>query len=250
MTPPAISGRRVCVQAGNVMLLEDIDIDVAAGEVVSLVGPNGAGKSTLIAAIAGDRELARGTVMLHGRNVAKCSIAELARLRAVLAQRSHLSLAFTALEVVQLAGPAIDHRLARRCLADVGLEAFAERTYPSLSGGEQQRVQLARVLAQLAIASRAALLLDEPTSALDPRHQQLVLALARRAARAGHPVVVVLHDLTLAARVSDRTVLLAKGRVVAHGPPAEVLTPDHLDTAYAVHFEILRGEAGMIVVSR
>jgi iron complex transport system ATP-binding protein len=171
-------------------------------------------------------------------------------MRAVLVQRSQLSLAFTALEVIELAGHGIDRALATRCLGDVGLDPFAQRAYPSLSGGEQQRVQLARVLAQLAVSPRAVLLLDEPTSALDPRHQQLVLALARRAANAGHAVVVVLHDLTLAARSADRVVLLASGRVVGNGPPAEILTPNYLTTAYAVGFEVLRGEAGIVIVSR
>lgn len=250
MTTPAIAVRHVSVRAGAATLLDDVDLDVASGELVAIVGPNGAGKSTLLAAIAGDRALARGAVSLHGSNVATSSIADLARLRAVLVQRSQLSLAFSALEVVQLAGHAIDRALAHRCLADVGLAAFAHRAYPSLSGGEQQRVQLARVLAQLARAPRAVLLLDEPTSALDPRHQQLVLALARRAANAGHAVVVVLHDLTLAARCSDRVVLLAGGRVVGTGPPAAILTPDRLAAAYSVPFEVLRGETGMVIVSR
>jgi iron complex transport system ATP-binding protein len=176
-------------------------------------------------------------------------IGELARLRAVLPQRSQLSLTFTAIEVVRLAARAIDLALARRCLADVELDTFADRTYPSLSGGEQQRVQLARVMAQLAVSPRAALLLDEPTSALDPRHQQLVLGLARLAANAGHAVVVVIHDLTLAARWSDRVVLLAGGRVIGDGTPDAVLTPQQLAVAYSARFEVLRGEAGLVIAA-
>ena len=245
-----IVARSICVRADRAVLVDGIDLEVDAGEVVAIVGPNGAGKSTLLAALAGDRRLARGVVTLHGRDVRTLSTGELARLRAVLPQRSQLSLAFTALEVVQLAGPAIDRALARRCLADVELGAFADRAYPTLSGGEQQRVQLARVLAQLATSKRAALLLDEPTSALDPKHQQLVLALARRAGAAGHAVVVVIHDLTLAARWSDRIYLLAGGRVVGEGTPEQILTPQLLATAYATQFEVLRGEAGLVIASR
>jgi iron complex transport system ATP-binding protein len=247
VTSPAIAARGVCVYAGRAMLVDGVDLDVAGGELVAIVGPNGAGKSTLLGALAGDRPLWRGAVTLRGRDVRTTSVAELARLRAVLPQHSQLSLGFTALEVVQLAGPQINRARARRTLADVELDKLADRAYPSLSGGEQQRVQLARVLAQLAASPGSALLLDEPTSALDPRHQQLVLGLARRAADAGHPVVVVLHDLTLAARWSDRVLLLAAGRVAANGPPAEVLTPRHLELAYAVRFEVLRGEAGLVV---
>lgn len=245
-----IETRRVCVRAGTATLIEDIDLDVAAGEVVAVVGPNGAGKSTLLAAIAGDRRPTRGLVMLHGREVRSISIAELATLRAVLPQRSHVSLAFTALEVVQLAGHTVDRSLAIRCLVDVELETFADRTYPSLSGGEQQRVQLARIMAQLAVSPRGALLLDEPTSALDPRHQQLVLGIARRAAAEGHAVVVVLHDLTLAARWCDRVLLLARGHAIGMGKPEEILAPVHLETAYGTGFEILRGAAGLVIASR
>jgi iron complex transport system ATP-binding protein len=244
-----IHARRVAIRVGPATLIEDVDLDVAAGEVVAIVGPNGAGKSTLLAALAGDRRLASGRVSLHGRDVRSISISDLATLRAVLPQHSQLSLAFTALEVVQLGGRVIDRASARRCLAAVELEAFADRTYPSLSGGERQRVQLARVLAQLAISPQAALLLDEPTSALDPRHQQLVLASARSAASRGHAVVVVLHDLTLAARWCDRVVLLARGRVLGDGSPEEILTSARLETAYAVPFEILRGERGLVITS-
>ena len=250
MTVPAIAARGVCVRVGTATLLDDVGLEVAAGEVVAIVGPNGAGKSTLLAALAGDRRVARGSIALHGRDVRAASTAELARLRAVLPQRSQLALAFTALEVVQLAGRSIDRALAQRCLAAVELEAFAAHSSPTLSGGEQQRVQLARVLAQLALAPRAVLLLDEPTSALDPKHQRVVLARARRAAADGHAVVVVLHDLTLAARWADRVVLLAGGRVVDAGAPGDVLTPPKLAAAYAADFEVLRSEAGTIVVSR
>ena len=245
-----IEARRVTVRAGAATLVDTIDLDVADGEVVAIVGPNGAGKSTLLAALAGDRRLDRGRIALAGRDVRTASITDLANLRAVLPQRSQLSLAFTALEVVQLAARTIDRSLALRCLADVELESFAPRRYPTLSGGEQQRVQLARVLAQLARAPRAALLLDEPTSALDAKHQQLVLALARDAATAGHAVVIVLHDLTLAARWCDRIVLLAGGRVTGDGPPEAVLTPTRLAAAYATQFEILVGVGGLVIAPR
>jgi iron complex transport system ATP-binding protein len=245
-----IEVRLASVQAGNAVLIEDVDLDVCAGEVVAIVGPNGAGKSTLLAAIAGDRRLARGVVALHGRDVRSVSIGKLATMRAVMPQRSQLSVAFTAREVVQLAGLTIDRALALQCLADVELESFGDRSYLTLSGGEQQRVQLARVMAQLAMSRRGALLLDEPTSALDARHQQLVLSLARRAARAGHAVVAVLHDLTLAARWCDRAVLLAGGRVIGVGQPDAIFTAAHLETAYSTRFEILRGEAGLVIVSR
>src|SRR5262249_27206056 len=158
-----------------------------------------AGKSTLLGALSGDRRITAGSVRLAGHDVATLPAPELARLRAVLPQRSQLAAAFTACEVVCLAHRAVTHTQARAHLAEVELAALADREYPTLSGGEQQRVQLARVLAQLAHAPGAALFLDEPTSALDPRHQHVVLGLARRMAERGHAIVAVLHDLTLAA---------------------------------------------------
>jgi iron complex transport system ATP-binding protein len=245
-----IVGTGITVCAGTATLLDGVDVRVADGELLAIVGPNGAGKSTLLGALAGDRRIARGSIAIDGRDLARLSIVELARRRAVLPQRSGLALAFTAREVVRLASAAVDDALATRCLAEVELEAFAERAYPTLSGGEQQRVQLARVLAQLAQHPRSVLLLDEPTAALDLKHQQLVLGLARRAARAGHPVIVVLHDLTLAARTCDRAMLLARGTVAAEGAPDAVFDADTLAAAYGLALEIVRGNGGLVITPR
>jgi iron complex transport system ATP-binding protein len=244
-----IRARGVIVVAGMAKLVDGIDLDVRAGELVAIVGPNGAGKSTLLGALSGDRKLAGGSVRIADRDVHALSTVELARVRAVLPQRSALSLAFTATEVVCLAHRAINESQARTHLAAVELAALADRSYPSLSGGEQQRVQLARVLAQLSRNPGAALFLDEPTSALDPRHQQLVMSLARDAATRGHSVVTVLHDLTLAASC-DRVALLAGGKLLAYGPPADVLVADGLEAAYATQFEILAGSSGLVVAVR
>ena len=245
-----IEGRDITVRAGAATLLDGVELRVADGEVLAIVGPNGAGKSTLLGALAGDRRIARGAIAIDGRDLARISIAELARLRAVLPQRSELALAFTAREVVRLASAVVDDTLATRCLAEVQLEAFADRDYTTLSGGEQQRVQLARVLAQLANHPRSVLLLDEPTAALDLKHQQLVLGLAKRAAGQGHPVIVVLHDLTLAARTCDRAMLLARGRIVAEGAPEVVFDADTLAAAYGIALEIVRGHGGLVITPR
>jgi iron complex transport system ATP-binding protein len=245
-----IRARDVTVRARTATLVDGIDLEVAAGELVAIVGPNGAGKSTLLGALAGDRRLAAGWVTLSGRDAHALPPVELAALRAVLPQRSSLSLAFTATEVVRLAHRAVSLAKAREQLAAVEMTAFADRTYPSLSGGEQQRVQLARVLAQLSFHPSAALLLDEPTSALDPRHQRLVLSLARTAASRGHAVVAVLHDLTLAAAIADRVALLAGGTLLALGTPAEVLVAERLEAAYSARFEILAGSEGLVIAPR
>jgi iron complex transport system ATP-binding protein len=240
-----IEARDITVSIGAATLLDEVSLVVPAGKLIGLVGPNGAGKSTLLNVMAGDRAVSRGTVRLADRDLRAYAIEDLARRRAVLRQRTTLQLPFTACEVVELAG--CSRETARARLADVQLEQLAERSYPTLSGGEQQRVQLARVLAQLARSPSAILFLDEPTSALDPRHQHLVLALARRAAARGHPVLIVLHDLTLAARWCDRIVLLHRGRVLADAEPERVLVPALLELAYETRFEILRGASGLVI---
>jgi iron complex transport system ATP-binding protein len=231
-----------------VTILHGVDLEVAAGEVVVLVGPNGAGKSTLLAAIAGDVAPAEGTITLAGHDVATQDAPTLAGLRAMLRQHSSLTAAFTALEVVRLGQPRADDAAAWAALRDVEMERRAHRSYPTLSGGEQQRIQLARVLAQLAGRPGAALLLDEPTAALDLRHQQLVIACGRRAARAGHPVVIVMHDLALAARCADRIVLLCDGRVLAHGAPGEILTSELVSRAFDAEIAVERTAGGALVV--
>lgn len=242
-----IRARGVTVRIGGATLVAGVDLDVADGELVSIVGPNGAGKSTLLGALSGDRKISAGSVHLGSSAAHATAPSVLASLRAVLPQRSALTLAFTAIEVVRLAHHAITPARARELLDDVELGALAERQYPSLSGGEQQRVQLARVLAQLSVYPGSALLLDEPTSALDPRHQQLVLSLARTAASRGHAVVTVLHDLTLASRWSDRVALMAKGSLAACGEPHDVLVPALLDDVYVTRFEVLRGAGGHVI---
>jgi iron complex transport system ATP-binding protein len=244
----AIRVRGLVVRAGPAELLRGIDLDVLAGEVVVLVGPNGAGKSTLLAAIAGDRAPAAGTITLAGHDVTAQDAVTLATLRAILRQRSSLTAAFTALEVVRLGQPRADDATALSALRDVEMAGRAHRSYPTLSGGEQQRVQLARILAQLAGRPTAALLLDEPTAALDLRHQQLVLACSRRAAHAGHPVVIVMHDLALAARCADRIAILCDGRLLATGPPADVLTSALVSRAFDADLSIERTASGTLVV--
>ena len=229
------------------LLLTVEDLTVADGELLAVVGPNGAGKSTLLGALSGDRALAGGAVRIDGVCLHAQPWSVRAQLRAVLPQRSGLSAAFTAVEVVALASPHVGRAQALQCLDDVGLLTYADRCYPTLSGGEQQRVQFARVLSQLALYPRAALLLDEPTSALDLGQQQIIMRLAKQAAQRGRAVVVVVHDLTLAAQWSDRVVLVAQGRIVRAGATADTLTATQLAAAYGSKFEILQGQRGAVI---
>jgi iron complex transport system ATP-binding protein len=222
-------------------VLTGVDLPVRAGEVLALVGPNGAGKSTLLAVLAADTRPDEGVVEILGRPAGEWSAAELALRRAVLPQAATLSFPFAAEEVVRMgrapwAGTRCeeqDEAAVSEAMAATETAAFAARAFPALSGGERARVALARVLAQRA----PLILLDEPTAALDLRHQELVLRVCRERAAGGDAVVVVLHDLGLAAAYADRVALLRAGRVSADGPPAEVLSAGLLSEVYRPEVE-------------
>lgn len=234
----------IAVAAGGRRILDDVSVAVAPGELVVVLGPNGAGKSTLLGALAGDRRLEAGEVWLADRPLASWSRAERAERRGVLEQRASLESAFRVADVVQMGRaphhtPERDALIVRAALVEVGMLGAAHRSYPTLSGGEQQRVQLARVLAQLWDTDPCALLLDEPVAALDVAVQHDILRLASRRARQGAAVLVTLHDLNLAARYADRVVLLAQGRVVADGPPAAVLNPTTIEAVFGLTVSLL-----------
>jgi iron complex transport system ATP-binding protein len=223
----------VSVSLGKRRIVEDVSFSAMAGEVTAIIGPNGSGKTTLLKALSGEHAYT-GTVRINGRDIARLKPYETARMRAVLPQASVLTFPFTVHEVVRLglsAGVSGVHPgtdLAARALERVDLAGFGGRMYQSLSGGEQQRVQLARVLCQVwhpvLDGSPRLLLLDEPVSSLDIRHQLLVMDIARQFAAGGGGVIAILHDLNLAALHADRVLAISGGRAVAYGPPAEVLT--------------------------
>ena len=193
-----------------------MDCQLAAGELLMLLGPNGAGKSTLLKAISGDLPYI-GNVMLSGRELGYWRPERLARQRAVMPQRVEVNFPLTVEEVVQLGRPGAARRgsdpAVERLLNELDIAHLKHRLVPGLSGGEQQRLQLARVLAQIIDSpGDRLLLLDECTSALDPAHQQLVLDLVRRLAKEeGVAVLAVVHDLNLAAQFADRLLLMKAG---------------------------------------
>ena len=223
-------------------VLRGVDLDVRAGEVRALLGPNGAGKSSLLGVLTGDLAPSAGAVEIDGEPLAHWSTTELALRRSVLLQHVGVSFPFTVTEVVRMGrapwrGTPLDledDEAVAQGLADADVTHLADRQFTALSGGERARAALARVLAQ----RTQVLLLDEPTAALDLRHQELVLQLARGHARAGGAVVVVVHDLGLAAAYADQVTVLAHGRVVAEGPPAEALTSELLSEVYEYPVEV------------
>ena len=259
----------IAVQRGERQILADIDLSLPAGQVIGVLGANGAGKSTLLAALAGELSPSAGRITLNGRPLSAWSVAELARCRAVLPQSPSLQFDLPVATVIGMgaypharhtrtgaprtddsrdtarAAIAEDQRILQRVLALADVQDLYGRRYRRLSGGEQQRVQLARVLYQLMLARQGhdeyrVLMLDEPTASLDPRHQlHLLSAVHTLAHEENVAALLIVHDLNLAAGCCDRLLLLGQGRVAACGTPAQVLTPDTLRQVYGVEATVL-----------
>jgi iron complex transport system ATP-binding protein len=235
---PALEAHALGYAVGPAWLAQGIDLEIWPGELVAIVGPNGAGKSTLCGLLGGDLRPARGKVILAGRALREFRPIELARGRAVLPQQTQLQFPFPVREVVLMGRhphlrrgrPPTPHddEIASAAMRDTDVAHLAGRSFTTLSGGEQTRVNLARVLAQ----DTPVLLLDEPTAALDLRHQQHVMALCRARAGRGDAVVVVLHDLALAAAWADRVAMMRGGRIVSCGSPDDVLTPELVSSVF------------------
>jgi len=232
---------QLCCERGHRRILEQVELVLEPGEVLVVLGTNGAGKSTLLATLTGELAPSAGQVLLGERPLASWSAQERARRMAVLPQSSALAFAFEVQEVVAMgrmpnaSGQRRDAEILREAMAAADVSHLATRSYLSLSGGERQRVHLARVLAQVwDSAEQGCLLLDEPTASLDLAHQHLTLQQARDMASRGLAVLVVLHDLNLAARYADRLLLLHEGRVCAQGSPWEVLQVERLEQVFKV----------------
>ncbi len=229
-------------------VVEDISFTAEAGTLTAICGPNGSGKTTTMKAISG--ELAyRGSARMNGTEIAGLKAWQLAEMRGVLPQASSISFPFTVREIVRMGltsgrnrHPEQTDRTATEALAAVDLDGFEGRFYQELSGGEQQRVQLARVLCQISepiIDGRPCwLLLDEPVSSLDISHQLTIMTLARQFCRRGGGVIAVMHDLNLTALFADRMVLLKGGRLQARGSVEDVLTDRHLQDVFGCNLRV------------
>jgi len=220
-------------------LLAGVSLTVDDGELVVLAGQNGAGKSTLLRVLSGELTNFEGGATHDDTPLSTLSPRALAERRAVMPQSVHLPFSYTVSEVVALGrfarGDGVDalRDIVRAALDEVQARALAARVYSTLSGGEQQRVQLARVLAQLEGSGRPpALFLDEPTAHVDLARQHELFARVRARVDRGHACLAVIHDLAIAARYATRVVLLKEGRVVVDGPPAIALTPEHVGEAF------------------
>lgn len=247
-----LAARDIDVTIGAAPILRGVSLTVAPGEVVAVLGPNGAGKSTLLRVMSGSLQPTGGSVSFEGRPLSDWPRQDLARRRSVLPQNPSLTFPFRAADVVQLgrsphAGLTSrdeDLAIVDRALAETEVAHLSERDYTSLSGGEQQRVHMARVLAQIwpdgGSAGPRYLLLDEPTASLDLAHQHETLRIARRFAERGTGVVAILHDLNLAAMHADRLCVLKDGAVAAEGPPDDVLTEAAIAAVFNLPVSVTR----------
>jgi iron complex transport system ATP-binding protein len=229
----------------GVSLLRNISLEVESGSIVAIVGPNGSGKSSLLKAACGEVAIQQGMVEIHGKSIASMHLAERALGFGVLPQEANLDFPFTVEEVVQmgriphLASMYENKVILEDVLKEMELQDIRDRIYPTLSGGEKQRVQIGRVFCQIWGAREdACLFLDEPTAALDLAHQIALFKSIRKVAKLGATVMVVLHDINLALRFAEHVVLLESGRVLSSGPPLEVFSAENMNAAFDVEVEI------------
>lgn len=228
-------------------LLKDITFQVRKGEILAVLGANGAGKSTLMGVLCGEKKPDSGQIYFNGKSLSAYDAATLSKCRALLSQQQQMTLSFKVEEIVLMGRyphyrntPTVhDYKVVAETMELCGVTAFAGRDFLSLSGGEQQRVHLARVLAQIWDNPDALLLLDEPISALDLHYQQKVLAIARALARKGFVIVLVVHDVNFAAMYADRILMLKHGRKLFHGTPVEVLAQKEIYTIFSVESNVI-----------
>ncbi len=225
-------------------IIKDFDLLMDKGQFVSIIGANGAGKSTLLRLIAGELKANSGSISIKNKLVNQYSIKELATFRAYLHQSNSMEIPFTVEQVVAMgryhkskSGPQ-EEQIITECLTVCALEKLADRSIRELSGGEQQRVHLARVLAQLWDVDDGVLLLDEPISNMDIQYQHQTLAIAKAFSKIGFLVVAVLHDLNLAAQYSDSVLMMKAGRSWWYGSPTEVFNQQNIYTIFGIETTI------------
>ena len=231
-----LSARNISFAIKDLTILRDIDLEFQGGKTTVLLGPNGAGKSTLMKILSGYLQATGGEVMIAGCDPEKMSLKARARMLGVLTQRSSLEFPFTAREVIAMGRMPFGvsegfDEVTQELLSMFGVAA--DQSYLTMSGGEQQLVQLCRVFAQVwGRGSEAFLLLDEPMTALDLRYQSKIASTLKKLSSQGLGQLVVMHDINLAAELADEIVLMSHGKVVAKGSAAEALKVDNLERTF------------------
>lgn len=242
--------RDLGVQKGGRRINRGINFKVRPGRLSAIVGANGAGKSTLLKAVTGTQPLTTGEVFLEDQPLTQYNPKNLAKLRAVLSQQNPVAFVMPTLKIVALGRYPYAKQeteqerlsIAYSCLTQVGMEAFAQRDIRTLSGGEQQRVQLARVLAQLTPfddQQAKYLFLDEPTASQDMAQQHRLLGLLRHlSTKYSIAIIAVLHDLNLAAQYADQILMMKSGLLIADGTPMDVLTPTRIKQCFGINVKV------------
>ena len=246
-----IAAQQLRAVLGRDEILKGVDLEAGDREFVGVIGPNGSGKSTLLRCIYRVLAPSGGAVLLDGKPQRLYSVRESAQKIAVVAQHNSYSFDFSVTDVVLMGRAphkraldrdnAEDYALVRKALETVGMQAFAQRSFSSLSGGEQQRVVLARALAQ----QTPCLILDEPTNHLDIQYQLQMMEIVRGLERT---VIAAVHDLNIAAMYCDRLYAMKDGRVLYSGTPGEVLTPERIRVLYAVEARVFQEDGGLVRV--
>lgn len=229
-------------------IVDTTEVRIAPGKLTTIIGPNGAGKSTLLKILSGDISCQHGVISYNGHNLTSLKAKDLAKIRAVMPQHSQLSFPFQAKEVVELGmialGDKADQAIVQEVMEETQTWAFKDKLYSQLSGGEKQRIQLSRVLAQIWVDSATPryLLLDEPTSSLDIAHQHQVLHIASRLKSKNIGVLAVLHDLNMAAAYSDHVIMLKHGKIFRAGAVEDTLTSETLQQVYEYPIQVFENQ--------
>lgn len=248
-----INGLSFCYHHRDV--LQNVNLNILPGEIVAIIGPNGSGKSTLLRCMNRVLQPPKGTISIFGKGINEIRLRELSKLIGYVPQHESSSLSFTVYETVLMGRrPHIGWHVADRDLGVVDetlrhlqLEQHRDKRLDELSGGEKQRVLIARAMAQ----EPSVLLLDEPTSNLDPKHQLEVFELLSNLSRTqGISIVCAIHDLHLAGRFADKIVMLRQGRIIAQGPPQEVMTAESLEDVYGIEAFICHNGGNLHVVAQ
>lgn len=245
-----ITVKNIHYSAGQAKLLDNVSFDVQPGEMLAIIGANGAGKSTLLKLLCKEIPVSAGEISIRQQPINSYKLDHLAKFRAVLAQSNTLSISFKVDELIMMGRyphfdnnpTATDIEIVRSVMEETGTTAFADRDYNTLSGGEQQRVQLARVIAQIYDQPQGLLFLDEPTNGLDLLYQQQILVLARNLADRGYCVVSILHDINFASRYADKVLMLKKGKRIAFGKPQDVITCDNIHKAFNIQVRLFNDD--------
>ncbi|SEA44206.1 heme ABC transporter ATP-binding protein [Pedobacter hartonius] len=245
-----IIAHELSYHAGKKELLHRLSFEAKAGEMLAILGANGAGKSTLMKLLCREISPSHGHIIFRERNLQQYKLPELAKQRAVLSQQNTISISFIVTELVMMGRyPHFDQfpgerdiEVVRQVMEETGITALAGRDYNTLSGGEQQRVQLARVLAQIYDTPDACLFLDEPTNGLDLLYQQQMMELARRLANKGYCVICILHDINFASRFADKILMLKDGKKVAIGTPLEVINHENIYETFNIQVKLMECE--------